>query len=183
MSDESWKFFRYTDILGPEQNVPRFEGISLTENVCLLIQMSVTVKFINKSAFIQVMAWHQIGLGNGNGLSPHRHQAITRTNGNFSSDTPPNEISVNSLGPSGAIWRHRSGPTLAQVMACCLTAPSHYPNQYLLIIIGFQWHSSGSSITRNASAISHWISLKISYRNFHSNLPGTNELIYDSLHL
>ena len=27
--------------------------------------------------------------------------------------------------PSNAIWRQRSGSTLAQVMACCLTAPSH----------------------------------------------------------
>ena len=26
-------------------------------------------------------------------------------------------------------WRQRSGSTLAQVMACCLTAPSHYLNQ------------------------------------------------------
>ena len=40
----------------------------------------------------------------------------------------------NSLRPSDAIWRHRSGSTLAQVMACCLTAPSHYPNQSWLII-------------------------------------------------
>ena len=28
-----------------------------------------------------------------------------------------------SLRPSDAIWRHRYGSTLAQVMACCLTAP------------------------------------------------------------
>ena len=40
----------------------------------------------------------------------------------------------NSLRPSDAIWRHRSGSTLAQVMACCLTAPSHYLNQCWLII-------------------------------------------------
>ena len=41
---------------------------------------------------------------------------------------------VNSLWPSDAIWRQRSGSTLAQVMACCLTAPSHYLNQCWLII-------------------------------------------------
>ena len=34
-----------------------------------------------------------------------------------------------SLRPSDAIWRHRSGSTLARIMACCLAAPSHYPNQ------------------------------------------------------
>ena len=33
---------------------------------------------------------------------------------------------VNSLWPSDATWRHRSGWTLTQVMACCLMAPSHY---------------------------------------------------------
>ena len=40
----------------------------------------------------------------------------------------------NSLWPSDAIWRQRSGSPLAQVMACCLTAPSHYLNQCWLII-------------------------------------------------
>ena len=35
---------------------------------------------------------------------------------------------------SDAIWRHRSGSTLAQVMACCLSAPSSYLNQCWLII-------------------------------------------------
>ena len=39
-----------------------------------------------------------------------------------------------SLWPSDAIWRHRSGSTLGQVMACCLTAPSHYLTQCWLII-------------------------------------------------
>ena len=37
-------------------------------------------------------------------------------------------IFVNSLWPSDTIWWHRSGSTLAQVMAGCLTAPSHYLN-------------------------------------------------------
>ena len=40
----------------------------------------------------------------------------------------------NSLWPSDAIWRQRSGSTLAQVTACCLTAPSHYLNQRWLLI-------------------------------------------------
>ena len=34
-------------------------------------------------------------------------------------------ISFNSLGPGDTIWRWRSWSTLVQVMACCLTAPSH----------------------------------------------------------
>ena len=36
---------------------------------------------------------------------------------------------INTLWPSDTIWRQRSGSTLAQVMACCLTAPIHYLNQ------------------------------------------------------
>ena len=40
----------------------------------------------------------------------------------------------NSFLPSDAIWLQRSGSTMAQVMACCLTAPSHDLNQCWLII-------------------------------------------------
>ena len=38
------------------------------------------------------------------------------------------KVGLNSLWPSDTIWRHESGSALAQVMACCLTAPSHYLN-------------------------------------------------------
>ena len=38
------------------------------------------------------------------------------------------------------LWQHRSESTLAQVMACCLTASSHYLNQCLFIIKGVLWH-------------------------------------------
>ena len=47
-------------------------------------------------------------------------------------------LSFNLLRLSDAIWRHRSGSTLAQVMACCLMAPSHYLNQCWLIISKIQ---------------------------------------------
>ena len=36
---------------------------------------------------------------------------------------------INSLWPSDAIWQSRSESTLAQVIVCCLSAPSHYLNQ------------------------------------------------------
>ena len=42
---------------------------------------------------------------------------------------------VNSLWLSDAIWCHRSVSTLAQVMACCLTAPSHYQNHHVSVMI------------------------------------------------
>ena len=42
---------------------------------------------------------------------------------------------INSLPPSGTIWQHTPWSTLAQVMACCLTAPSHNLNQCWLHIL------------------------------------------------
>ena len=42
---------------------------------------------------------------------------------------------------------------LAQVMACCLTAPSHYLNQCLLIISEVLWHSPEGNVTINAQDI------------------------------
>ena len=59
-----------------------------------------------------------------------------------------------TLRPSDTIWRHRSGSILAQVMACCLTAPSHYLNQCWLIISKVLWHSSEGSYQ------THWTFLQ-----------------------
>ena len=50
-----------------------------------------------------------------------------------------NQRDINSLRPSDAMWRLWSWTTLAHVMACCLTAPSHYLNQFWLIIRGVFW--------------------------------------------
>ena len=47
----------------------------------------------------------------------------------------------NSLWPGDAIWWHRNGLKLVQAMACCLTAPTHYLNQWLLIITQVLWYS------------------------------------------
>ena len=60
---------------------------------------------------------------------------------------------INSLRPSDAIWRQWSWTTLAQVMACCLTAPSHYLNQCWLITRGVLWHTSESSFAGIAQGI------------------------------
>ena len=62
---------------------------------------------------------------------------------------------VNSLRPSDAIWPHRSGSTLAQVMAFCPTTPSHYLNQCWLIISKVLWHSSEGNFIRDTSATIH----------------------------
>ena len=65
-----------------------------------------------------------------------------------------NHIVSASLEPSDAIWRQRSGSTLAQVMAWCLTAPSHYLNQCWLNISKVEWHSSKAS-SRETSTV-YW---------------------------
>ena len=44
------------------------------------------------------------------------------------------------MRPSDVIWHHRSGLTLAQVMACCLTTPSHYQNRGWILIDEVLWH-------------------------------------------
>ena len=49
-------------------------------------------------------------------------------------------IMLNTLWPSDAIWQCRSGSTLAQIMAYCFMAPSHYLNQCWLNIKGVLWH-------------------------------------------
>ena len=54
------------------------------------------------------------------------------------------------LGPSDTIWRQRSGSTFVQVMACYLTAPSHYLNRCWLIISKALWHSSDAIIVRRS---------------------------------
>ena len=83
--------------------------------------------------------------------------------------------SINSLCPSDAIRRHRTTSTSAQVMACCLMAPSHYLNQCWLIIDKVQWHSGDGNFTKDTS-ITNLFKIEITDLKFPSNLPGANEL-------
>ena len=82
----------------------------------------------------------------------------------------------NSLWPSDAIWWYRRGSTLAQVMACCLMAPSHYLNQCWLIISEVLWHSPDGNFTWNAQDIYPWREFEITNLSLHPQVPGTNEL-------
>ena len=61
----------------------------------------------------------------------------------------------NSSWTSGAIWRHKAGTTLAQVIACCLMAPSHRTNKCWHIINKFSWHSSQVIILSRSFQIFH----------------------------
>ena len=88
-----------------------------------------------KSTLVQVMAWchqatsHYLSQCWPRFMSPH---GVTRPQW------------VNSLWPNDVIWQHWSGSTLAQVIACCLMAPSHYLNHYWLIIKDVPGFSSES---------------------------------------
>ena len=53
--------------------------------------------------------------------------------------------SVNSLWPSDVFWQHSSGSTMAQVLTCCLRAPSHYLNQSCFLISEVLGHSPETS--------------------------------------
>ena len=57
---------------------------------------------------------------------------------------------VNSLWSSDAIMRQGTESTLVQVMACCLTAPSHYLKQCWLIIRKVLWHWPEGVIMRRS---------------------------------
>ena len=45
---------------------------------------------------------------------------------------------------------------MAQAMACCLTAPSHYLNQCWLIIRRVLWHSSDNNFTGSTYGMNSW---------------------------
>ena len=86
--------------------------------------------------------------------------------------------SINPLWASDTIWWYRSGSTLAQIMAWCHQAPSHYLNQYWLIIkrrsTAFIWEQFHKKCL--------WIKMVIYIENFRDytfkispHLPGANE--------
>ena len=55
----------------------------------------------------------------------------------------------------------RSGSTLAQVMACCLAAPSHYLNQWWLLMSEFFWRSPESHLMSSTKLLLPILSLEI----------------------
>ena len=75
---------------------------------------------------------------------------------------------VISLWPGDAMWHHRTGSTLAQVMACCLTAPSHFLNQCWLVINCFLWHCHGSNFIGIMEEICPWNA----FENFEFNITS-----------
>ena len=77
----------------------------------------------------------------------------------------------------GIVTHNISESKLAQVMACCLMAPSHYLYQFNLTLVRFSdVHLVAISLEISQPSITKF-KLKITYINFHSNLPGANKLM------
>ena len=171
--------------LRPRQNGRHFpddslKWIFLNENAWISIEVSM--KFVpngpinNIPSLVQIMAWRRPGdkpLSEPMLVSLLTHICVTRPQWVKTNATRVYQFEkklkntlirllphlrgqwVNSLWPRDTIWRHISGSTLVQVMACCLTAPSHYLNQCWLIISKVQRYSAEKNFTRNNPAISH----------------------------
>ena len=73
----------------------------------------------------------------------------------------------------------KSGSALAQVTACCLTAPSHYLYHYCLINIGVLWYLRAFSQEVLMNLICN-ICSKITLVKLLPHLVGTNKLIFAS---
>ena len=83
---------------------------------------------------------------------------------------------VNPLWSSNAIWWHRFEAILVEVMACCLTALSHYLNQCWLFTSKYNdIHLGVISEQIPQQSITN-LSLKTTYLKLNSNPPGANEL-------
>ena len=68
--------------------------------------------------------------------------------GKIANDT--NRMMNSSIVVYAAIWRWRSWSTLVQIMAWCLTTPSHHLNQCWHTIIEIPWHLSLGNMHLNA---------------------------------
>ena len=75
--------------------------------------------------------------------------------------------------PSDAKWQHRSGSTLAQVMAHFLMVPSHYLNHCSLIISEILWPSTeGNRVSQEILRLSILdMNLKIDNLRLQPHLP------------
>ena len=74
-------------------------------------------------------------------------------------------------------WWHKSRSTSAQVMACCLKAPSHHLNQWYIISKPSGIHLRLiSQHTHQPSIIKIILKITYRYQKFNSRLTGANEL-------
>ena len=135
---------------------------------CWVWEMSPRLFWYNQCCHMASQILVNIGWGNGlltEGTKPlpepkflyHQkllqHSPEGNSSGNMISNITKMSLKIAHLKP----WS-----TLAQVMACCLMAPSHYLNQCWLLSIEVLWHSPESKLTVSAKAtilhneLTHW---------------------------
>ena len=83
-------------------------------------------------------------------------------------------------GPVDGKWRQRYGSTLAKVMACWLTAPSHYKTNVDLPSVRSIGIHLSTILQEILQPSVNKISWKITLRKFLWNLPGANQLTLES---
>ena len=81
-----------------------------------------------------------------------------------------------SLWPRDATWWHKTWSTLAQTMACCLTAQSHYLNQFWCTTNKALWHSFQDNFTSILKISIPKLCLKFTHLKSQPHFPGNNEL-------
>ena len=109
-------------------------------------------------------------ISSGNGLVPNRWHAITwMITQKYDLHGIAHPQWVNSLWGSNTIWQIWSESTLAQVMACCLTTPSHYLNQCWLITISIQLRTIPPEMLKIWSTK---LCVRLKHLKFQPHLPG-----------
>ena len=149
-----WPWGIFIETLRPRKNDCRLSDdiwklIFFHENCCILIQ--IQLEFVRRVQLVLIQHWVRYWLGTCLAAKPISEPMMAKLIKTYICITLPQW--VNSLWPSYAIWWQISWSTLAQVMACCLTAPSHYLNQCWLIISEVHWYSYQGNFARNASTI------------------------------
>ena len=97
----------------------------------------------------------------------------------LSEKMPIKIYSFNSHWSSDAIWQLGSGSTLAQIMACCLMAPSHYLNQCWFLIGEVLLHSPESYCTVGTQETILWWVSKLYFQDYcHISHGPTSEQTY-----
>ena len=71
------------------------------------------------------------------------------------------------------------GSTLPQAMACCLITPSHYLNQYWLVIRELQWQPLEGNFTRDTSVMNNWNQ----FENYLNNISFKSAMSQESCKL
>ena len=87
---------------------------------------------------------------------------------------------IDSLWPIDATWKYRTGSTLAQAIACCLTAPTHYLIQCCdwLIIKTILLYSSEIHFTKSSPIYSAtFFGIALSKSQPHLPLINENQLV------